>query len=789
MTAFLLASAPAWADIIITETNDPATRGGIIADTVVSNVGGGVTIESVTVVGADGQAGTFTNGLSTGGFIDFEAGVILSSGSVSSVLGPNVADGTGEDMPTVAGADGDPDFNSLTLVNTFDAVYVEITFIPVGDTMTGTFVFASDEYNEYAPPAGESSAGNQFFDVMGFFVNGVNFSTTADQASGSGVPVNVSINTVNKTYNAADFVNNDPTDFPANALPFDIEADGFTSRLSWTAPVNPGVENTLKFGVADGGDAAFNSWLLIDRNSFRVLEPPADVDLVLEVDDNRLQEVPDAAQTVATSLTNLGPEGNEREILITYTLPVGITINGGASAAVAEGGVNRNEWICTSDAATPRQGVVCKSITRISTTPGNDSTFFTFDLDPIPAGLVGQTLVIDAVVSGDDNDLSPGNDSASDSTLVVGSDTTAPTPVIDGMPTITGSTSPIPVTVTFDEPVTGLVLSDFVVSGATASDLAIVDSTTATLTLTPDASGDIVLTLPAGAVQDAASNDSVAAGPVTTVYDASAPALSIDGAPGVVGTTTNFEVTFVFSEAVDGFVLGDVLVENGLASDLVMVDALTWTAPIDPDNTGDITVSVPAGAAQAADNGIDSEGDSVTVTLNASAPMITLSGAPTLVNSTDPWTVTVAFDEAVTGFELDDILVDNAAVSNLQAVPGTDSWTVVVTPDGTGDIGFSVVEGAVVDAAAGNPNPPSETLVTVYDDVAPTASFSNVPTWVNDQTPYTATLTFSEPVPGLVSGDLIVTNATLSNLATGDDIVHTFTVTPTGSGEIGRAHV
>jgi len=331
-------------DIQLTETLDPT----VLVETIINTSNTDMIINSVTVVGNNGQIATFTNGLSVPGFVSFDEGIIISSGQVSSILGPNNADGTGTNIPTIPGADGDPDFNSLSASpqGTFDAAYIEINFTPSQDQMKGTFVFASEEYNEYAPPSGSLSSGNTFYDAMAFFVNGVNYSVTAAGDA-------VSINTVNETLNSADFNSNDRED-DGVPTPFDIAADGFTRRLVWAAPVNPGVPNTLKFGVADGGDSSFDSWLLIDRYAFEVLEAPDQVDLSLSKTDRHGTIAVGQQLDYQFTLSNIGLNATGREIVITDTLPDGITVNGGSAEAVIELGENAGEWTCLSDDATPQ---------------------------------------------------------------------------------------------------------------------------------------------------------------------------------------------------------------------------------------------------------------------------------------------------------------------------------------------------------------------------------------------------------------------------------------------------
>jgi len=772
VAAMLLLSVPARADLILDETADA----NALANRVMSTVNGNVVINSVSMVGAAGQSATFTNGLSVPGFIDSDRGIVLSSGEVSSIAGPNAADGTSDRMPNVAGTNGDADFDALSTSTdgTFDAMYIVIDFTPQGDQVSGTFVFSSEEYNEYAPPDGADSVGNEFFDVMGFFVNGINYSTNADGSD-------VSINTVNKTLNASDYIDNDFGDF-GGAAPFNIEADGFTRRLTWIAPVNPGVSNTLKFGVADGGDDRLNSWLLVDENSFRIFDDPADVDLALSVSDSSLEVVPGQEPVVETVVTNLGPASTGRDIIVDYTLPTGVTVNDGLASAVTEGGSNGDDWICVSDSATP-QGVQCRSVISLGATPGNDASLFTFALDAIDPGLVGNILTLSASVSTGDTDSVAANDSATDSTDVVASDTLPPGIAFEGLPSITGSLDTIKATLRFDETVTGLSVGDIGVVNASVANFSIVDALTATFDLTPDGSGDIQVSLPAGSVQDTAGNDNTAAGPVVTIYDTDSPLLDIQNMPGVVADDSPFEVRFVFSEPVTGFTLTDVFVSNGYPGNLVMLDSMNWTASINPDTSGDVELSVFAGAAQALDDGVDSSGDSAIATFNASAPVVTLSGAPDVINSLDPWTMTLAFDEPVTGLEAGDIAVANATLGSLQT-SGSASYTITVTPDGGGDVSFSLPEGSVDDVAAGNPNPPSAIALTRYDAVAPTASFSSLPAIVNSTSTYTVSLTFDEIVSGLDLADIGASNATLANLASSDDMLYTFEVTPDGSGNV-----
>ena len=94
--------------------------------------------------------------------IGFDSGVILSSGCVANVVGPNSID----DVTCENGTPGDADLDALAAFPTFDAAVLELDFVPTSDAVVFQYVFASDEYNEYV--------NTEFNDVFAFLINGAN---------------------------------------------------------------------------------------------------------------------------------------------------------------------------------------------------------------------------------------------------------------------------------------------------------------------------------------------------------------------------------------------------------------------------------------------------------------------------------------------------------------------------------------------------------------------------------------------------------------------------------------
>ncbi|MEO0916056.1 MAG: Hint domain-containing protein, partial [Pseudomonadota bacterium] len=111
--------------------------------------------------------------------------------------------------------------------------------------LTLEFVFSSDEYPEFA--------GSIYNDMVGVWVDGTN----VPLAAGNGL---ASVGNINDSGGINLFRSN------VNDT-FNTEMDGFTVSLSVVIPVTPGVEQTLKIGVADVSDNLFDSNVLIAADS------------------------------------------------------------------------------------------------------------------------------------------------------------------------------------------------------------------------------------------------------------------------------------------------------------------------------------------------------------------------------------------------------------------------------------------------------------------------------------------------------------------------------------------
>ncbi len=233
---------------------------GITPTQLVQNilVGNGVTVSNVTFNGqagptASNQIGSFVSTGITN--LGFPSGLLLSSGGVSGMVGPNNSGGL---TSTITGTSllNDPQLQSLVPGATLnDCAVLEFDFIPISDTIKFRFVFGSEEYMEFV--------NTSYNDVFGFFISGANPNGPAYVNKNIALIPNttmpITIDNVNANVNAQYYITNPSTG--------SIQFDGFTVVLTAKIKVVPCTQYHLKLAVADRGDASLDSGVFLEANS------------------------------------------------------------------------------------------------------------------------------------------------------------------------------------------------------------------------------------------------------------------------------------------------------------------------------------------------------------------------------------------------------------------------------------------------------------------------------------------------------------------------------------------
>ncbi len=300
----------------------------------------------------------------------------------------------------------------------------------------------------------------------------------------------------------------------------------------------------------------------------------------------------------------------------------------------------------------------------------------------------------------------------------------------------------------------------------------------------------MTLSVPAGVAENGAGDPNTASNEVTAFFNANAPSVEIIGAPAAFNEITPFDVTVRFSTPVIFFDFNRLNITNatvtGPPSDFTPTEDFMIT--ITPTNTGDITIAVPTFTAYS-QPGFSPNIPSAVVTIlsDMTRPTVALSSSTTTAVGTTPFTVTATFSEDVTGFSdiLSDVTVTNGTTTSItQDTPST--YTIKITPDGTGEVTIRVPEDAAVDGAQNGNLPSSPASVAQADSEAPSVTVSGAPTNFSGTTPFTLDVTFNEDVSGFddIAGDLTVTNGAATSITQNTPAQYTVEITPDNSGDV-----
>ncbi len=205
-------------------------------------------VSNVQMVAVPQQIGRFENG----GAIGLNSGLVLSTGIVSGAQQPSIVFNN-----TNFGGAADLDIANFGMLagqvpTNYDACVVEFDFSPtLSDTISFTYVLASEEYPEYA---------NSSFTDRFLFLVAANSGTYSNIAFLPGTTIPVEINSVNATMNPQYYVDN-MSGQNASSFVYDAYTTPFVAQFY----AQSGVSYHIKLVIADVSDGAFDSSIFLDE--------------------------------------------------------------------------------------------------------------------------------------------------------------------------------------------------------------------------------------------------------------------------------------------------------------------------------------------------------------------------------------------------------------------------------------------------------------------------------------------------------------------------------------------
>ncbi|WP_057407811.1 Ig-like domain-containing protein [Pseudomonas amygdali] len=351
------------------------------------------------------------------------------------------------------------------------------------------------------------------------------------------------------------------------------------------------------------------------------------------------------------------------------------------------------------------------------------------------------------------------------------------------------------VTITFSEAVTGFTNADLTVANGTLSTVSSSDGgVTWTATLTPTANvidTTNLITLDASGVANASGN--AGTGTISSnnyAIDTQRPTATIVVTDNALAIGETSLVTITFNEAVSGFTNADLSISNGTLSAVSSSDGgITWTATLTPtlgvtSNSNSVNLN-NGGVTDLAGNAGSGLSTSNNYAIDTVRPTASITMSDNALTAGETSLVTIAFSEAVSGFNNADLSVPNGTLSTVSSSDGGVTWTATYTPnanvadttnvitlnntgvnDLAGNIGSGTTDSGNFTIATQQPT----ATVVVADSALSVGETSLV------------TITFSEAVSGFNNADLTVENGTLSAVSSSDGgITWTATFTPTAN--------
>ena len=223
-------------------------------------------IENVVVTNVVG--GDFNNTDQSYGYFDatgstfpFQSGIVLSTGRLSNVPGPNTSI-SDDDAPGWSG-DSDLEF-ALNESNTINATILEFDFTSIASQVSFRYLFASEEYQE------GSSSTCQYSDLFGFLIRPIGEQQFTNIALVPNTQTPVKVTTVHPQIPNGCDAENEFYFESWNSSNAPINFNGQTKILTATADVIPNQTYRVKLVIADEQNYRYDSAVFLEAGSFQL---------------------------------------------------------------------------------------------------------------------------------------------------------------------------------------------------------------------------------------------------------------------------------------------------------------------------------------------------------------------------------------------------------------------------------------------------------------------------------------------------------------------------------------
>jgi len=352
----------------------------------------------------------------------------------------------------------------------------------------------------------------------------------------------------------------------------------------------------------------------------------------------------------------------------------------------------------------------------VSTISGSGSVY-NFSVTP-----EGDGEITVEIPSGAAKDIA-GNDNATSQVYDIDYDGTRPTVAIStGAISSPTNVTPIPVTVTFSETVSGFDIGSIDINLGSKGSLTTIDSIVFNFDLTP-VLGDITIDINENVATDSAGNFNEAAGQYEITFDNINPLAVFSSDESVVTNLKPFNITIDFGEPVSGFELLDLEKTNCSLGLTPEKQDTSWIIEVSPGVDGVVSVGLLSDMVNDFTGNGNVEGTPYIIQYDGTSPTVLIESSESSPTNATTIPLTITFSEPVSGFDAGNIVPTNVSLGAMSTGDST-IFTLNATSPTSTPITIGINADVATDAA-GNGNDAATLLSLIYDGTNPGISLTN----------------------------------------------------------------
>ena len=329
------------------------------------------------------------------------------------------------------------------------------------------------------------------------------------------------------------------------------------------------------------------------------------------------------------------------------------------------------------------------------------------------------------------------------------------------------NTSSIPVTVQFNEAVTGFDASDVNVYNGSITNFS-GSQMNYSFNINPANEGNVVVEILSDVVQGSSDQWNKASNQLQWIYDISKPLVTISSTVSSTTSISPIPVIIYFSETILNFVKEDINVNNASISEFTQSGNTTYRIKLIPDSEGIVKVLINANKTNDLAGNSNLESNLFEVTYKTSILDIEIYSETSIFTNESPIPVNVMFKDP-RDFKMYELLVQNATVTEFSGSERSYSFNLTPMSEGLVKI--------IIDDVS---------FERTFDTTPPQLNiFSSNLSCINNTNGFPVSFVFSEPVINFTLSSLSLLNASVSNYIKVSDSTYTLQVTPSAQGNIG----